>query len=340
MVCVRAEVNVKAIYLTTLSLVLAVAGVRGVSAQEKVRLASGGFSTAVHAVVWAAYERKIFQKYGLDGEALALESGTPAMQALLANELQIVFTTGALAVTANLQGADTTIIAGGLNFIPNKLLTRPEIKGPEDVKGRRIAISRFGSASDYATQVALEKLGVNPKDVTIVQVGGNMTRFAALMNNTVHGSLLAEPRTTMGISARKMNSRIDLAESGVPFPQSCFIVRRSYLEANRPKIVNAMKAMIEGYFAVKNDKALGLRLIKKYIRVEGDDANISYEYYLAKYGSDMLVMPDRKGIEFILSQVAATNAKAKGQTPESLRLLDSSVLDEIKKSGFIDKFKG
>jgi NitT/TauT family transport system substrate-binding protein len=309
------------------------------AAQEKFRVASGGFSTAIHAVAWAAYEKKIFQKYGLDGEYLALESGTPAMQALLANELQIVFTTGALAITANLQGADTTIIAGGINFIPNKLLVRPEVKRPEDLKGKRIAISRFGSASDYATQVALEKIGLNPKDVTIVQVGGNLTRFAALMNGTIHGTLLAEPLTTMGIRDHKMHSLIDLAESGVPFPQNCFIVRRSYLAANRAKIVNAMKAIIEGYFMVKNDKSLGLQLIKKYIRVDGEDANISYDYYLAKYGDGVMIMPDRKGLEFILSQLIPTNPKAKGQTPDSLRLLDSSVLDEIKKSGFIDKVK-
>lgn len=312
---------------------------RGGFAQEKFRVASGGFSTAIHAVAWAAYEKKIFQKYGLDGEYLALESGTPAMQALLANELHVVFTTGALAITANLQGADTTIVAGGINFIPNKLLVRPEVKRAEDLKGKRIAISRFGSASDYATQVALEKIGVSPKDVTIVQVGGNLTRFAALMNGTIHGTLLAEPLTTMGIRDHKMNSLIDLAESGVPFPQNCFIVRRSYLAANRSKIVNAMKAIIEGYFMVKNDRALGLQLIKKYIRVEGEDANISYDYYLAKYGDGVMVMPDRKGLEFILSQLAPTTPKAKGQTPESLRLLDSSVLDEIRKSRFIEKFK-
>ena len=145
-------------------------------AQEKFRAASGGFSTAIHALLWVAYEKKLFQKYGLEGEYIALESGTPAMQALLANELQIVFTTGALAITANLQGADTTIVGGGINFIPNKLLVRPDIKTPEGLKGKTIAISRFGSASDYATQVALAKLGVNPKDVTIVQAGGNMTR--------------------------------------------------------------------------------------------------------------------------------------------------------------------
>ena len=310
-----------------------------VAAQERFRAASGGFSTAIHAVLWVAYERKIFQKYGLEGEYLALESGTPAMQALLANELQIVFTTGALAITANLQGADTTIVAGGINFIPNKLLVRPDIKTPEGLKGKRIAISRFGSASDYATLVALEKLGVNPKEVTIVQVGGNLTRLAALSNGTIHATLLSEPLTTIGIREYKLNSLIDLAESGVAFPQNCFIVRRGYLEANRTKIVSAMKAIFEGYYTLKNDKALALQLIKKYIRVNDEDATIGYDYYLAKYGDGVMVLPDRKGLEFIISQVASTNAKAKGQTPESLRLLDSSVLDEIKKSGFLDRFK-
>jgi len=90
---------------------------------------------------------------------------------------------------------------------------------------------------------------------------------------------------------------------------------------------------------VKNDKSLGLQLIKKYIRVDGEDANISYDYYLARHGDGVLVMPDRKGLEFILSQLIPINPKARGQTPESLRLLDSTVLDEIKKSGFIEKFK-
>lgn len=310
-----------------------------IMAQEKFRVASGGFSTAIHALLWVAYEKKIFQKYGLEGEYLALESGTPAMQALLANELQIVFTTGALAITANLQGADTTIIAGGINFIPNKLLVRPDIKTPEGLKGKRIAISRFGSASDYATLVALEKLGVNPKEVTIVQVGGNLTRLAALSNGTIHATLLSEPLTTIGMREYKLNSLIDLAESGVAFPQNCFIVRRGYLEANRAKIVGAMKAVFEGYYTLKHDKALALQLIKKYIRVNDEDATIGYDYYLAKYGDGVMVLPDRKGLEFIISQVAATNVKAKGQTPESLRLLDASVLDEIKKSGFLDKFK-
>lgn len=309
------------------------------TAQEKFRVASGGFPTAIHALLWVAYEKQIFQKYGLDAEYLALESGASALQALLAQELRIVFTAGALAVSANLQGGDTTIVAGGIHFIPSKLLVRPDIKTPEALKGKRIAISRFGSVSDYATQVALEKLGLHPREVTIVEVGGNLNRLVALGAGTIDATLLSEPMTTIGIRQYKLNWLIDLAESGVPFPQSCFIVKRSYLQANRMKIVNAMKAVFEGYFTLKNDKLLALELIKKYIRVGDEDAAIGYDYYLAKYGAGVMVLPDRKGLEFIISQVASTNPKAKGQTPESLRLLDSSVLDEIQKSEFLDKFK-
>ena len=309
------------------------------AAQEKFRVASGGFPTAIHALLWVAYEKQIFQKYGLDAEYLALENGASAVQALLAQELQIAFTTGAAAINANLQGGDATIVAGGINFIPSKLLVRPEINTPEGLKGKRIAISRFGSESEYATQVALEKLAVNPKDVTMVEIGGNLSRLVALGTGTVHATLLSEPMTTIGIRQYKLNSLIDLAESGVPFPQSCFIVKRSYLEANRVKIVGTMKAVFEGYFTLKNDKSLALQLIKKYIRVGDEDAAIGYDYYLAKYGAGVMVLPDRKGLESIISQVASTNPKAKAQTPESLRLLDSNVVDEIKKSGFLDKFK-
>lgn len=309
------------------------------AAQTRFRAVSGGFGTAIHAVLWVGYEKKLFSKYGLDLEYLAIENGTVSMQTLLANETQAAFTTGALAVTANLQGGDATLIAGGINFIPNKLIVRPDIKRPEDLKGKRIAISRFGSASDYATQLALEKLNVNPKDVTIVQAGGNATRFSAIVGGSIHATLLSEPLTTVALRDHKMNSLIDLAESGQPFPQNAFLVRKSYLDANRARVVNFMKGVIEGYYLLKNDKPLAIQMIKKYTRVSDEDAAIGYDYYLAKYGDGVMVLPERKGIEFILSQVAKENPKAKGQTAESLRLLDGSVLEEIRKSGFIDKLK-
>src|SRR5206468_11701830 len=128
---------------------------QGLAQTQRFRAANGGFGTAINAILPGAYHAKIFQKYGLEAEYIALESGTLGMQTLLANELQLLFTTGALAVTANLQGGDTAIIAGGINFFPFKLVLRPETKTATDLHGKKLAISRLGPAADAADQVAV-----------------------------------------------------------------------------------------------------------------------------------------------------------------------------------------
>jgi ABC-type nitrate/sulfonate/bicarbonate transport system substrate-binding protein len=306
---------------------------------QKIRAANGGFGTAINAILPGAYHAKIFQKYGLEAEYIALESGTIGMQTLLANEVQVLFTTGALAVTANLQGGDSVIIAGGINFFPFKLITRPEVKTAADLHGKKLAISRFGSASDYAAQLAIEKLGGDAKQVTMLQLGGNPSRLAAMLSGTAHATVFSEPFASVAVK-QGMRSLLDLADSGVPFPQNTFIVRRSVLAERRPMVVNAMKASIETLYLLKKDRKFAREVLKRYLRID-DDAmiDIGIDYYLTRHGEGVLTLPDRKGLEFVIADTAKTNPKAKGQTPESLRLLDGSVLDEIKKTGFIDKVK-
>src|SRR5918992_3544423 len=307
---------------------------------QKFRAGNGGFGTAINAILPGAYHAKIFPKYGLDAEYIALESGTIGMQTLLANELQLVFTTGALAVTANLQGGDSTIIAGGINFFPFKLIVRPEIKTGAELHGKKLAISRFGSASDYAAQLAIEKLGGDPKQVTMLQLGGNPSRLAAMTSGSAHATVFSEPFASVAVK-QGMRSLLDLADSGIPFPQNSFIVRRSVVAEKRTMIVNAIKASIETLYLLKKDRRFAREVLKKYLRID-DEAmiDIGIDYYLTKHGEGILTLPDRKGLEFVIADTAKTNVKAKGQTPESLRVLDGSVLDEIKKSGFIDKAKG
>ena len=313
---------------------------QGFTQAQRFRAANGGFGTAINAILPGAYHARIFQKYGLEAEYIALESGTLGMQTLLANEVQLLFTTGALAVTANLQGGDSTIIAGGINFFPFKLVVRPEIKTGTDLHGKKLAISRFGSASDYAAQLAVERLGGDPKQVTMLQLGGNPSRLAAMISGTTHATVFSEPFASVAVK-QGMRSLLDLADSGVPFPQNTFIVRRSVLAERRAMVVNAMKASIETLYLLKKDRKFAREVLKRYLRID-DDAmiDIGIDYYLTKHGEGVLTLPDRKGLEFVIADTAKANPKAKGQTPESLRVLDSSVLDEIKKSGFIEKVKG
>ena len=125
----------------------------------------------------------------------------------------------------------------------------------------------------------------------------------------------------------------------MPYPQSCLMIKRSYLDANREKVTNFVKAMIEGMFLAQRDKAMTLRTIKKYIRADDEVYGIGYDYFLGRHAEGLLSMPDRRGVELVIRQLAKTNPKAKGQTPETLRVFEPSILEEIKKSGFIDKVR-
>ena len=320
-------------------LTLSSAGISPADAQ-RIRAASGGLSI-IHSLLWVTYEQKLLKKYGLDLEYIAIENGTVGMQALIANEAQFLFSTSSLAVNANLRGSDVTVLAGGLNFIPDKLIVRPEIAKPEDLAGKRLAISRFGSSSETSAKLTLEKIGVKPESVSIIQLGGVSTRQVALMAGQVQATVLSDPQATAATNAG-MKLWVDLSDSKWDLPRicfNCFMAKRSFLDSNRETASNFLKAVIEGLYLLKRDKPLGVRLIKKYLRLSDEAASIGYDFYIGKHGEGMLSLPERRGMEFIIAEVAKTNPAAAKATPESLRLVEPSLLDEIKKSGFIERVK-
>jgi len=325
---------------TALALLIFILGGYAAAEAQRIRAASGGLSI-IHSLLWAPYEQKLMKKYGVDLEYIAIESGTVGMQTLVANQSQFLFSTGSLAVNANLVGADISIVAGGLNFIPDKLIARPEIKTPEDFRGKKIAISRFGSSSDVNLRICLEKLGVKPELAQIIQVGGVSTRQTALLAGQIDATILSDPQATAA-TKNGMKLMVDLSDPKWGFPRychNCFMAKRSYLESNREQATNLIKAVIEGLYLMKRDKAFAMRLIKKYLRFDDESASIGYDFYIAKHGEGVLSLPERRGLEFVIAEVAKTNPKAAGATPESLKLLEPSILDEIKKSGFIERLK-
>jgi NitT/TauT family transport system substrate-binding protein len=302
-------------------------------AADKIRIATGGLA-ASSAAVWAALETKTFQKHGLEPEYIIIDNGTVAGQALLAGELQYLISTGALAIAANLKGGDLTIIGGIINFIPFQLIGRSDVKSAEDLRGKKVAISRFGSASDFAAREALKKLRLDPaKDVAILQVGGQSARFAALTQNAVQAAVFNEPLSTLTVTKHKMNLLADLANLDMPFPNTDYIVRREYLQSHRSQVVNFMKSILEGMRAIKTNRTLGIRAIQKYLKMtNAEEAGIAYAYYVSQKMGEVPEVPPR---EALVAGIEQTVGKKDGVTPESLKLSDRSVLEEIIKSGFV-----
>ncbi len=153
-------------------------------AADKLRIGYGAPSVAM-SVLWITKEGNLFEKNALDVEVLYLESAL-VQRALIAGNIDYGEMTGSLMAAPKLQGADLVMVAGFLNQLIYRLVARPEIKSTGDLKGKRVAVSRFGAGADRATRFLLTKLGFNPeKDVVLVQVGGVPTRLAALAANSI-----------------------------------------------------------------------------------------------------------------------------------------------------------
>src|SRR6266508_6242576 len=148
-----------------------------------------------------AKEAGVFKKHGLDPQLILTPGGSLGFQAMMGGDVAMVMAYGSAAGTSNLAGADVVIIASFLNTFPYSLISIPEIKKVDQLVGGKVAISRFGSATDVSVRMSLAKVGLNPdKDVTILQIGTQTTRFAALQSKQVQATIITPPFT---LTARK-----------------------------------------------------------------------------------------------------------------------------------------
>src|SRR5262249_56186727 len=168
--------------------------------------------------------------------------GSERRQAMVANETQVANTSGSAPIQAKLQGADAVIIATSYDLIPYGVVVHKDIRTPADLKGKRIAISRFGGITELAVKLAVEKFGLSPKDVTMIQAGPDAQRIPAVATGTVAASVLAPPGLFAAF-AQGLRILADLSDLGVKYPTSSFFVMRSYLVVNRAFLQEVLIAL-------------------------------------------------------------------------------------------------
>ena len=278
------------------------------------------------------------RKQGLDVETLFVPVSSRAVQAALAGELHFITSGGVANINANVTGADFTGLTATLNTFVFKIIASPELKKPEDLKGKKVGISRLGGASDFSIRYALTHWGLVPeKDVALIQVGGEPEEVLALQNKAVDAVILAEPFATV---ARRAGAIMlaDLSQLGVPYTMHGIGVRKSYIKANRDIVVRFMKAYLEGIYVFKTNKEVALNVLKKYTRL--DDLSLVQVSYdeMSQRLIRRVPYPDREGIQTIIDQLAKTRPQMKNLNPNDF--IDPTILKEIEDSGFIKKLYG
>jgi NitT/TauT family transport system substrate-binding protein len=281
-----------------------------------------------------AYEAGLFRKQGLDAQIVFVEGGSSAVQTLIFGDVAFAQMAGAAPLQSNLKGSDVVMIAGLLNTMPFQFIVAKNIKRPEQLKGKAVAVSRFGSGSDFATRYALEKYGLVPdKDVAIVEIGSQPARFAALEKGKVQGAMVQVPFTLM---AKKMgfNTLVDLRMLGLEYQHTALATTKTLIQSRPDLVRSVVKAYVAGIHYYKNHRREALSVLRKYLKT--DDTEALAETY-ETIGLTLLPekpYPTLKGIDVMLQELAAKEPKARTARPE--QFVDLTFVKELDSSGFID----
>jgi len=328
----RTTTQLRQVLLVTLTVLTVSTGTleRARSAESTRFLVSYGGTAGYQLPLWINREFGFSKKYGVDLEIILIQAGSPNIQALVGGSLQLTQTAASSAVIGASQGAPVVIVATLENKLPMLLISRPEIKDPQQLRGKVIGINRFGGSNDAAVLMAMKAWKVDPKEISMLQTGGTSARMAALISKKVDATVQSYPEI---YQARKlgMNVLADIGDFGF-YTNTSNIVTRSYLQQNRAAVKGFIKGQIEGIHYVKTNKEGSLKVLRKYLQITDAEAvEGTYEFFAKRLSRSPRT--ELEGIKNILSSIGA------GQKNPT-DFIDMSLIDEIEKEGFVQKLYG
>jgi len=277
-----------------------------------------------------AKELGLFQKHGLDVETI-YAPGNTAMRALVAGEVDVIGGSGAFPIVATLQGLDNVVVAASQKTLDYQLVVLPRLEKSEDLIGKKLGISNFGTASEFALRDILQRVGIDPEKVAILQIGDTSTRTASLASGHIDGTILNPPSSFV---ARKKGLRIllDSSELQIPYIGGAAITLRHIIKESPEKLRRFIRAYVEASYIFKSNKEISLSVLEKYTRLaDREILDKTYSYYATQF--PLLPYPSREGILSVLKSVASRIPAAADAKPESF--IDTRFVAELEREGFV-----
>ena len=302
-------------------------------AEAKSTLAYISDSPSSSVPFWVAKDAGIFKKHGLDVDMLFINGSTRGIQSLIAGDLNFTGAVGTSAINGRLAGGDIRIISSLVNTLPYYVVGKPEIKSPEDLRGRSAATHIPGTSADFALRLALRRFGLDYLDIRAVTIGGSPARVAAVMSGQLDFTVVTEPGK---IEAERAGLKVimNMAELDIPFQFTCAVTTGQMIREHPETVMGFVKAMAEAVHFYKNNKEAVINIMQKYTRGQErpvlEGAYAAYDELLVKD-----TYPTMEGLKNTLDAQSAFDPKAVNAKVEDL--VDLRFVNELNKSGFIDK---
>jgi NitT/TauT family transport system substrate-binding protein len=301
-------------------------------AAEKIISDYGGHA-GFQSATWVGKDLKIFDKHGLDVEIIMITGSARSVAALLGGSTQ--FATGSVTgpMAAITRGSDVKLIGASYNKFPYAFIVRPEIRTPNDLRGKRVNILNYGGSNDLALQLAFKEWGLKLSDAQIIIGGDAPTRLGALMAGRSDATILSPPHLTIAV---KSGYRVlaDMGDMSASFTQSSLYSKGSYIKENRDRAKRFLRAYAEAIHIIKTDRERTIKVFARRMRVEDPEIlRSTYDYFAPRFSFPPRV--DMAGVRDTLRFYAEQNSDFKNRKAEEF--VDQSLMDELEKEGFFKK---
>jgi NitT/TauT family transport system substrate-binding protein len=283
---------------------------------------------------WIAEEAGLFKKYDLDIPLVFVTPGAPAVAAILSGDSEVAVTGAASITRPIVQGNKDPVLIGVVkSMLTHSILAKPEIKRTEQLKGRRIGVSRIGSNPHYFAVQALRHFGIDSREVSYIQTGGAPETLASLVAQGIDAAVLTVPTDAQALKLG-YHYVVYGPDLKIAYAATTFTTRRSIIAKRGPVIGRFMRAMAEAAKIMHTDKEYIYKVLGKYLRI--DDRKLleaSYSVEIKALEPRLAIRPE--GLQSTLDEIAPTEPRAKNVKPQEM--VDTRYLDEMEKSGFFDQ---
>jgi NitT/TauT family transport system substrate-binding protein len=286
--------------------------------------------SAAFTPLWVAKERNLYRSNNIDVDLIYIGGGSKVMQALLSGTVQIGGL-GAGVVEANIQGGGTVYLAAWVNHFVFSIYSATDLRAPQDLKGKKIGVTRFGTATEYATREALKKHGLDAgRDVVLIQTGGIPDTLAALQAGAIQAGTISPPNT---LQAKKLGlfELISITGLQIPFIQSGLVATKSYIHANKQISKSLVKAIADAIKVIKEEKEFTKAVISKYTRLKDDELlEETYQVFSREFPS--VPYPSTEALRFMIGLVKEVRKQEVVQPVDSF--VDISFLESLVREGY------